>query len=197
MRDKYGVGDDPYCYPGSNTLINLLNITDQLLLDEAEIDFTTERYRIYKSSISTISDLTFTHLTFLHHYLFQDLYDWAGHVRTVDISKGGTRFCTFSRIEPEAAKIFSRVTNLSNVRVKEILIKEAASIFCEMNILHPFRDGNGRVQRFFFEELFFTLGFNITWPDISTEEWLSSNIAAVNLNLEPLEKIFTSALAKH
>ena len=65
-----------------------------------------------------------------------------------------------------------------------------------MNLLHPFREGNGRVQRFFFEELLFTLGCDITWPQISQQDWISANIAGVNLNLELLKVIFSQAISK-
>lgn len=60
-----------------------------------------------------------------------------------------------------------------------------------MNILHPFREGNGRVLRFFFEELLFTLGYDVTWPNISQQDWIDANIAGVNLNLEFLKVIFS------
>lgn len=104
MRDKYGISQDIYCYSGTDVLINLLNIRDIEVLEEAEIAFTTERYLSYQSDKSD-----FSHLKFLHFYLFQDLYAWAGKVRDIDISKGNTRFCTFSRIEPEAIKLFNNI----------------------------------------------------------------------------------------
>ena len=102
MRDKYGVSQDRYCYQGTDVLINRLNIQEADALDEAEARFTSERYRNYQSVCISVSDFSFDHLKFLHKHLFQDLYDWAGEVRDVDISKGNTRFCTAGRIEPEA-----------------------------------------------------------------------------------------------
>jgi cell filamentation protein len=56
------------------------------------------------------------------------------------------------------------------------LVTEITDIFCELNIIHPFREGNGRTQRFFFEELFFNFGLNVNWPDISKDEWVNANI---------------------
>lgn len=88
MRDKYGIGQDSYCYPGTDILINVLNIQDIELLEEAEIAFTTARYFSYQSKLSLLSQFYFSHLKFLHFYLFQDLYAWAGKVRDIDISKG-------------------------------------------------------------------------------------------------------------
>jgi len=87
MRDKYGVAEDKYCYPGTDILINLLDIKDADLLAEAEVAFTAERYKTYTSNCTDINHFTFAHFKELHHHLFQDLYDWAGKVRDVDISK--------------------------------------------------------------------------------------------------------------
>jgi cell filamentation protein len=65
-----------------------------------------------------------------------------------------------------------------------------------MNNLHPFREGNGRVQRFFFDEPLFTLGYELRWPQISKETWIDANIAGYALNLEPLKAIFSQAIIR-
>jgi cell filamentation protein len=125
--------------------------------------------------------------------LFQDLFEWAGQIREVDISKGNTRFCNISRIEPEAEKLFGSIPELST-QPPSNLIPALADLFCELNILHPFREGNGRTLRFFFEELVFLLGFDIHWPNITQQEWIDANISGVSLDLTPLIEIFESAI---
>ncbi|WIE10434.1 Fic/DOC family protein [Providencia rettgeri] len=194
MRDKYGIGQDSYCYPGTDILINVLNIQDIELLEEAEIAFTTARYLSYQSELSLLSQFDFSHLKFLHFYLFQDLYAWAGKVRDIDISKGNTRFCTFSRIEPEAIKLFNTIPNLEYYSNLTDLIKDLAHLFCELNLLDPFREGNERTLRFFFEEMLFVLGYEIQWPVISQQHWIDANVAGIYLDLNPLIAIFTSAV---
>lgn len=196
MCDKYGVTHDSYCYPDSDVLVNLLNIRDADELAEAEAGFTAERYRTYESRQLSLTDFSFEHLQHLHHHLFQDLYEWAGKPRDVDISKGATRFCTCSRIQPEAKKLFATIPALITLNSQHDLVAQVADLYCEMNILHPFREGNGRVQRFFFEELLFTLGYELSWPPISKETWLDANIAGYDLNLEPLKTIFSQAVIK-
>ena len=195
MRDKYGAGQDKYCYSNSDVLINIFNIRDSDELEKAEIEFTTYRYLSYQSNVSEPKHLDFNHLKYLHHHLFQDIFEWAGQIRQVDISKGHTRFCTVSRIEPEASKLFSIIPSLDNLSFSD-LIQELANLFCELNLLHPFREGNGRTLRFFFEELVFTLGYTIEWPTITRQEWVDANIAGVSFNLEPLIKIFHLALSR-
>ena len=78
---KYGVGQDPYCYPNSDVLVNKLNIRDEDALAAAEIEFSTLRFKSYRSAISNIEDFTLEHLQRLHLHLFQDVYDWAGELR--------------------------------------------------------------------------------------------------------------------
>lgn len=155
MPDKYGSGSDRYCYPGSDTLINLLGIRDHDLLTEAEAEFTAERYRTYQSSDLSLQDFSLSHLKQLHHHLFQDLYSWAGE-----------------------------------------LVVKVADLFCELNVVHPFREGNGRALRFFFEEMLFATGYSITWPNVSRESWIEANVAGVNLDLEPLTLIFSEAISE-
>ena len=196
MRDKYGVANDKYCYPNSDVLINVLDIRDQYLFDQAETEFTAERYRTYAPTNLTIFDFSFEHLKSLHHHLFQDLYDWAGQTRDVDISKGNTRFCTWTRIEPEAQKLFKAIPALAECHNNDDLTEQVADLFCELNLLHPFREGNGRVLRFFFEEMLYTIGYDVTWPKISQQDWIDANIAGVNLNLDLLKVIFTQTISK-
>lgn len=87
MRDKYGVNQDVYCYPNSDVLVNKLNIDDHAGLAEAELAFTAARYSEYSSNVSSINQFNLSHLKNLHFHLFQDVYSWAGDLRTVDISK--------------------------------------------------------------------------------------------------------------
>ncbi|MCK7460191.1 Fic/DOC family protein [Idiomarina aminovorans] len=196
MHDKYGVAHDNYCYPNSDVLINKLNIRNTDDLAEAETEFTTLRYKEYRSEPSSISRFTFDHLKELHHHLFQDLYEWAGEIRTIDISKGETRFFTSSRIEAEATQLFTQIPTLSNALNRNALVQRGADLYCEINLLHPFREGNERTQRLFFEEVMFSLGYDVTWPLLSQEQWIEANVAGVLLNLNPLEQIFEQALRK-
>ncbi|MCE0492930.1 Fic/DOC family protein [Vibrio salinus] len=197
MRDKYATRHDKYCYAGTDILINLLHIHDADKLARAEAAFTAERYLTYKSTISSIEEFTLDHLKHLHFHLFQDIYSWAGKIRDVDISKGHTRFCTSSRIEPEAKKLFGRLPELSTITNRSQLIESVADLFCEINLLHPFREGNGRVQRLFFEEMLFILDYELIWPSISRQQWLEANIAGVHMNLSPLIHIFDQAISRH
>lgn len=97
--DKYGeMGDSLYCYPGTNILKNKLNIHDEQILEQAELELSGLASNLIEYAEPPY-DLQY--LKSIHAQLFGDLYDWAGKLRQIDISKGDTRFCNFSRIEIE------------------------------------------------------------------------------------------------
>lgn len=117
-------------------------------------------------------------------------------LRTVDISKGGTRFANVSRVEPEADKLFRQLAQ-ENYLVdlpREQFVTRLAHYYCELNVIHPFRDGNGRAQRLLFEVIGINAGYMLDWELISRAEWLEANIAAYNCRLDPLMALLDQAL---
>ena len=76
------------------------------------------------------------------------------------------------------------------------LSKKLAEYYCEFNMIHPFREGNGRVQRIFFEHLALYNGYELDWSDISTEEWIQANIDGVAVNYGSMETIFNRILSE-
>ncbi|WP_087019643.1 Fic/DOC family protein [Thaumasiovibrio subtropicus] len=194
MRDKYGVNQDPHCYPDSDVLINHLNIRDADLLAEAEVEFVRLRYMDYVSEVNALEDFTMAHFLFLHQVLFQDVYPWAGQPRDVDISKGGTRFCSCQFISTELTRQLKRLPALRDCMDRDAVVTLSADVFCEINAIHPFREGNGRSTRFFFEELLFVAGYEIVWPSISKEDWIVANIKGFNGDVKGLKDIFDQAI---
>ena len=95
--DKYDSAHDHYCYAGSATLKNKLNIRDINRLEAAEREITA--LTIAKISFRS-PPYNLEYMQLLHHQLFSDLYEWAGAIRSVDISKGGTRFCVTHHLPP-------------------------------------------------------------------------------------------------
>lgn len=187
--DRYDESHDRYCYPASSVLKNRLNIQDMDDLETAEREITAETVKRVKYAAPPYS---LDNMKRLHRQLFSDLYDWAGEVRTVDIAKGGTRFCTCTRIEAEALKIFTNLQHINWLREQEKhdFCGRLAEYYCELNMIHPFREGNGRVQRILFEHIALSAGYELDWEDISQEEWIQANIDGVNVNYVPMENIF-------
>ena len=82
------MSDDPYLWPGTATLRNKLGILDGDLLDYHERELVTQRTRQGVPG----GNFDLAHLRAIHLHLFQDVYDWAGQIRTVEMSKGGSQF---------------------------------------------------------------------------------------------------------
>ncbi|NHZ60944.1 putative adenosine monophosphate-protein transferase Fic [Massilia genomosp. 1] len=194
MSDKYGTGTDTqYCYPNADVLINKLGITDGPGLEQAEIELTQARIEQYEPNFDDISLAALRHI---HFHLFQDIYGWAGHLRTVDISKGNTRFANVSRVEPEAEKLFRQLEQEGYLAglPRAQFAGRLAHYYCELNVIHPFRDGNGRAQRLLFEVISINAGYALRWEPIGRTEWGEANIAAYNCRLQSLTDLLDRAL---
>lgn len=195
MGDKYGVEQDPYCFPGTSILANRLGIKNQPDLTAAELHFTQFRADQY---IPDFGDFSFSTFKQIHYCLFQDLYEWAGVVRTVDISKGRTRFANVCFVETEANKLFRQLENehfLASTP-EQIYPQRFAHYYSELNVIHPFRDGNGRAQRILFETLAIHAGYEIHWKKLNANDWIGANIAAYHCDLAPLTAQMILALIK-
>lgn len=189
MRDKYGTRGDPACYPGTDVLINKLGIRDADLLAEAEAAFAATAAEGIEFS-GPPYDLAY--LCRLHRRLFEEVYDWAGEIRGVDVTKGLTRFCTATRISPEADRIFGSLALAGSLHSldRPDLVRRAAALYDELNVVHPFREGNGRALRLLFEHLILSCGFTISWLGIEADEWVGACIAAYSGDSSQLEIIF-------
>ena len=188
MANKCSVGNDPACYPGTDVLRNKLGIHDPKRLQEAEAAFAATAAETIEIAAPPF-DLDY--LRSLHRQLFDEVYEWAGELRTVDISKGHTRFCIASRVAPEAERLLSQfdAERLSGMSRDEC-VYHVAELYGELNMIHPFREGNGRTQRLLFEHWLLLGGYTVTWSGVDKEEWVNACIAAVSCDYAPLGCIF-------
>ncbi|MGC5703359.1 putative adenosine monophosphate-protein transferase Fic [Pseudomonas sp. NFXW11] len=195
MTDKYGVGQDPYCYPDSDLLRNKLNIRDDQILSAAQRQISA----IAADSIEfSPAPYDLDYLKHIHRTLFSDLFEWAGELRTVGISKQDTRFCQPAFLEKEAGKIFKLMAaaNWYDGVTRVELISAVAYAYSELNVVHPFRDGNGRAQRILFEHLIVNAGFEISWWGVEEKDWILANIAAYNGDLRHMEEVFQHCIGQ-
>ena len=163
--------DDTYCYPGTDVLRNKAEITNAEDLDAYEGELSTLRsIEILENPIAGQFDLA--HLQRIHLALFQDVYEWAGKIRTVDISRGNSRFANVRFIESAASDIFNKLARENWLRGldADTLSKRLAHYLSEINALHPFREGNGRVQRIFISQLSQSEGYQLDYSDLEQEQ---------------------------
>lgn len=140
----YYAFDDPYCYPGTNVLINKLGIRVLEDLEAFEEEITRERAAEPLPS----GRLSVRHFRAIHRHLFQDVYTWAGQLRTVRIFKEGSAFGYPEHIPAELRRVFSWLKDNRYLRDLERpeFAARAAHFLAELNAIHAFRDGNGRAQ---------------------------------------------------
>lgn len=140
----YRAEPDPYCYPGISVLINLLDIGDQTVLDAFEAEITSQR----ATEPLPRGRFGYRHYCSIHRHLFQDVYAWAGKIRTVRMSKEGSNFCYPENIDREMRRLFADLAQRRYLRRLEAraFAKSAAHFLAELNAIHPFREGNGRAQ---------------------------------------------------
>lgn len=168
---KYDSLEDPYVYPGTQILRNKFGIKHQDLLSELESQITDSKFVKSKQSDDDIPTGNFDlkHLQAVHKYLFGELYDWAGEIRKQGfISKGQSVFCFAPMIESYARGIFGKMQreNFSEMDVKRCACR-LAYYLSEVNALHPFREGNGRSTRLFFQIFADKHGWNLSFEKIS------------------------------
>jgi cell filamentation protein len=108
--------------------------------------------------------------------VFRDIFTWAGKPRTVDISKGN-QFCLSRNIETYAENIFSKLKTEEYLvgKVPEEMPERLTYYLSEINVLHPFREGNGRAQRIFIEYLAQYAGFDVDFSPIGGKEMIEAS----------------------
>jgi cell filamentation protein len=191
MPDRYdttGNPEDEY-YPETSVLINLEDIRDpeELLDRETELQLAAyERvFSLFDESITP--DIPFFY--YLHHMIFSPLFVWAGRPRTVGISKGGTPFCPPQNIDGMMNSIFAELERerwLESLNFNSF-IERAAYYVCEINAVHPFREGNGRAIRFYIDVLSArTRGELFDWTLTSEDEYLQACVAGFGQDFGPM-----------
>lgn len=141
-----------YCYPNSDVLINKKDIKDPNVLSSVERMITT--YNLSRLHVEPIKgDFDIDHYLMIHQFLFGELYPFAGKIRMENMTKGNTPFCRPEYIYYYLNAILNKMNlQIEKVTNEEELLDLLAYCFSEINVIHPFREGNGRAQREFFRE---------------------------------------------
>ncbi len=159
-------------------LENKLNITDQVELNRAEEKISKQKARqlFETGDINSIPVGTFAGLAQIHKILFEDIYDFAGKIRDVNITKGNFRFAPVMYLKQSLEHIDAMPQNT----FAEIIEK-----YVEMNIAHPFREGNGRATRIWLDMLLkCQMQKVVDWNLVDKEEYLSAMQRSVVKDIE-------------
>jgi len=188
----YDAADDPYTYKNSTVLVNRLDLRSQAELDDFEAEISSARAR----EPLPAGDLDFAHYCTVHHHLFQDVYEWAGKLRTVRISKQGNPFCFPENIEAQATKLFSGLKAADFLRnlAPDRFAAKAAHFLSELNAIHAFREGNGRAQLTFFALLADRAGHPLDIEKLNPEIMLDAMIASFDGDESQLTKVIAGLI---
>lgn len=185
-----------YCYQNSNTLINKLEIKDQLTLQKYEARITAAKLLALRQKGIT-GNFDKNHFVSIHKYIFEDIYPFAGKFRTENIAKGYFRFAEWEYIEEELDKLLLKLKNENylNEKSEEELAKAIAYYMSELNVLHPFREGNGRTIREFIRQLALKNGYTLNLKKVEPQKMLNASIKSI-IDTEELEDIIKICLEK-
>lgn len=178
FKTEYDRQWEAYFYPNTDVLINKFDITDFEELKEREAEVSFERLvELYEEPV--VGDFDAEHLKSIHRYLFQDVYDWAGEYRLVNMQKQ-TGFTDYRQIDDYLNSELSLMEEeFKNVDSEYALAAFLATYYAQLLIIHPFREGNGRSTREFMREFVLEMtknkpygSFELDWTKFNGETLL-------------------------
>lgn len=169
------MSDEKYCYPPHHRVLrNNFEIRDATELDAVEREFVMFRARIGCPT----GDFDLDHLRSIHLHLFQDVYDWAGEVREVNISKGGSHFMPMRFVETGMQDVHKRIVDVNYLQglTNRAFAEKCGPIIGDLNHVHPFREGNGRTQMQYLKQLASHAGHHLDLKKIEKDAWINASI---------------------
>jgi cell filamentation protein len=186
---------DPYVDPETGLLRNLVGARTKEALDDAESALSFARLvQLVDHPPRATGDLD--ELRAIHRHLFQDVYDWAGQIRTVDIRKnvdGAEYFLPEAMIARASVFATGELDDDNMLRGMDRghFIDRLAYHYDQVNYIHPFREGNGRVQRVFWNRIALDAGWQLDWrPVYGDVNDRASRAASDQRDLGPLRAMF-------
>lgn len=187
----YEPRDSVYCYKGTEVLKNKLGLRDKEQLKQYErLVVSVKLFELEKYNMWNTFDVN--HFVNIHTFLFDEIYEFAGKFRNEDIAKDNFKFACWEYIESELLRLFAKLKEEKYLEGlnKEVLASRLAYYMSELNVLHPFREGNGRAIREFIRQLAKRNGYKLNFNNVSAEEMLMASIKSVTDTKELEEKIF-------
>ena len=183
---------DPYLEPGTGLLLNLIGAKTSAELARAEADLVAVRIIQLRDHHLVAPTRDIQEVLGLHKHLFQDLFSWAGEIRTIDMKRGnGQFFAPCAGIPANLHHVFMNLSGHGYLRGlnQEQFTEALARFYDHLNFIHPFREGNGRVQRLFWSRVAFDAGWVLDWaPVYGSELNESSRLAREEGDLTALQQ---------
>jgi cell filamentation protein len=188
----YDTFDDPYCYKRTFVLKNKAGLRDAERLEAFEVEMTSLR------ALEPRPEGKFepAHYRAFHRHMFGDVYAWAGRYRTVRTSKGGNVFCYPEHIASQMDKLFAVLQRapFTGGATSSEFVGAAASFLAELNAIHAFREGNGRVQLSFMHAISIRAGYELDFTQIRHRAFLNAMIRSFEGDLASLKRALRQML---
>ncbi len=188
---------ETYLYPNTGVLVNKAGLQTQTQLDSFEREVTALRLaELRLDPVAPTFDLA--HMQEIHRRVFQDVYQWSGDLREVNMEKGigsaKTRFVLMSDMKDRAASISMMIHEGRLLKGPSLSQDEFASemgaVYAALNDLHPFREGNGRMTREFMTQLAEAVGYSLDFAKVSRAAWNEAAMHASHGKPEPIAEVF-------
>lgn len=196
MNNFYEPRDSIYCYPNSNVLVNKFDVRVADELFKIENDITIYKLFILRQKGIT-GNFDVAHFVSIHKFIFEDIYPFAGLYRSENIAKDNFMFANWEFIEDNMNSIFGELKRENYLKglTKEEFAKRLTYYMSELNVLHPFREGNGRTTREFIRQLALKNGYNLDLSRFKAEDILNASIESV-VDVDNLEEIIFNSLVE-
>ena len=180
VDDLYEVRNSIYCYKGTNVLLNNFDVKDAKQLANIERPLVLAKLFDLRKN-KDIGNFDIEHFTNIHKFLFSAVYKFAGSFRTENIAKDNFKFAEWEFLEDELKRILNELKNENFLKDldKPSLANRLAYYMAELNVLHPFRDGNGRTIREFCRQLAYKCGYILNLSKIDAKEMFDASVQSV------------------
>ncbi len=179
--EVYTTVQSTYCYPDTSVLKNKLNIKNNELLKTAEEEITSiKQMELLKNPVR--GNFSKSHLLNIHKFIFEDIYSFAGKIRREQISKSSTMFYPPDLIGSKLDKLFTTIKDNDMLKEKcqDKVFDNLAYVMYELNIIHPFREGNGRTIREFIRIMAKRMGYDLNWGLVPKDKILEACVLSVD-----------------
>lgn len=187
--EKYNFGEDEN-YLLAQNLVDAKNLEELAIAEQYAF---TVRALQFEQNEYKMDNFHLNSFVALHQHLFQDIYSFAGKIRDVQLIKGSTRFCQMQFIDAELTRVFEELANESSWVTIEIAAARLAYFKSELNIIHPFREGNGRTIRLFIHAFACSKGYDWHYSDMEQERYMNAMIQSA-FHTQLLEQLFKETI---
>ena len=202
---KYYPPSNHIYYENSDVPINTLNIKDKAVITEIEKELLISAYEKLHITLTESTKFDEHYLLKVHETIFSSLYEWAGKYRTVNISKGDSMFCPYMNLESFSNDIFAQLKaenylrDYEDVVNREVFIERLAYYMCELIVLHPFSEGNGRTIRLFFDMICTYNGYEYVdyKKTLDGDVYILASIDCMETNCSKMISILDDGLKKN